>query len=281
MEQQNWDRIIRSKTKWYDLKLNEIFKYRDLIILFVRKNFMTRYKQTILGSAWILINPLFSMISYTIVFGGIAGLSTDGVPKPLFYLASNILWGFFAGCLGQTSATFTGNVGVFGKVYFPRMVSPISTVITALFDYLIQFLLFVALAIVYAMHGQAINWNITVLLLPLLLLELAMLGMGFGIIIAAATTKYRDLCILVGFGMTIWMYASPVIYSTTLVPEKFMGIYMLNPVAPIMMTFKYAFFGIGSIPYFYIGMSWLTTLIVLFAGMLVFNKVERTFMDTV
>lgn len=279
--EQSWDQVIRSKSKWYELNLKEIFEYKDLIKLFVKRNFSTRYKQTILGSAWLFINPLFSMICYTIVFGGIAGLSTDGVPKPLFYLSSNILWGFFAGCLGQTSATFTGNAGLFGKVYFPRMVAPISTVITAVFDYMIQFILFVVLTVVYAVCGQPIQLNIYVLLLPVLLLELALLGMGMGIIISAATTKYRDLCILVGFGMTIWMYASPVIYSMELIPERFIKLYMLNPVAPVLLTFKYAFFGIGSVPWIYWGISWIVTITVLFLGMIIFNKVEKTFMDTV
>ena len=279
--EQSWDQIIRSKNKWYELNIEEIFQYKDLIKLFVKRNFSTRYKQTILGPAWLFINPLFNMICYTIVFGGIAGLSTDGVPKPLFYLGSNILWGFFAGCLGQTSATFTGNAAIFGKVYFPRMVTPISTVVTTLLDYLIQFSLFIILAVFYAMSGQAIHLNAYVLLLSLLLLELALLGLGFGIIISAATTRYRDLSILVGFGTTIWMYASPVIYSMDLVPKQFLGVYMLNPVAPVLLTFKYAFFGIGAIPWRYLGVSWIVTIIVLFMGMVVFNKVEKTFMDTV
>lgn len=279
--EQSWDQIIKSTNKWYELNLKEIFDYKDLIKLFIKRNFSTRYKQTILGQAWLFINPLFSMVCYTIVFGRIAGLSTDGVPKPLFYLSSNILWGFFAACLTQTSATFTGNAGIFGKVYFPRMVSPISTVMTAFLDFAIQFLLFITIAVIYILYGQPIQYTIYVIMLPLLLLELALLGMGCGIIVSAATTKYRDLCILVGFGMTIWMYASPVIYSLELVPEQFIGIYMLNPVTPVLLTFRYAIFGVGTIPWTYLGISWIITLIMLFIGMVVFNKVEKTFMDTV
>ena len=279
--EQKWDKIIRPKSKWYDLKLGEIWKYRDLIVLFVKRNFSTRYKQTILGPAWLIINPLFNMICYTIVFGGIAGLSTDGVPKPLFYLGGNILWGYFAGCLNQTSGTFTGNAGIFGKVYFPRMVTPISIIITSIIDYFIQFFLFVLVAVLYAFIGQPIHWNANILLLPIVLLQLALLGMGCGIIVSAATTKYRDLTILVTFGMTIWMYASPVIYSMSLIPRNLLWVYLLNPVTPVFLVFKYAFFGIGYIPYFYWGISWCVTLLVLFIGMVIFNKVERTFMDTV
>lgn len=279
--EQEWDKIIRPQNKWYDLKLREIWKYRDLIALFVKRNFSTRYKQTILGPTWLIINPLFNVICYTIVFGGIAGLSTDGVPKPLFYLGGNILWGFFAGCLRQTSDTFIGNAGIFGKVYFPRMVNPISTIITSGIDFCIQFFLFALVTVIYALIGQPVHWNMSMLLFPIVLLQLALLGMGCGIIVSAATTKYRDLSILLNFGMTIWMYASPVIYSVSLIPQNYMWIYLLNPVTPALLVFKYAFWGVGYLPYAEWGISWCVTLLLLCGGMVVFNKVERTFMDTV
>ena len=273
--------IIEGKQKWFDLKLKEFWEYRDLVLLFVKRNYSTRYKQTILGPAWLLISPLFTVLSYTIVFGGIAGLSTDGIPKPIFYLAGNILWTFFSSSVSTTSNTFLANAGIFGKIYFPRLISPVSTVLTNLLDFFIQFIMLILLMLLYYVNGISFSINLAIIFTPFLLLELGLLGMGLGILISSLTTKYRDLTVLVGFGLNLWMYASPVIYSSSLVPEKYQGLFMLNPVTPIILTFKYAFFGIGSIPYTYFGISLGVTLFVTLLGIIVFNKVERTFLDTV
>lgn len=281
MEQDNWDVVIKSKTKLLDLKLNEIWQYKNLIWLFVKRNYSTRYKQMILGPAWLIISPLFTIFTYTVVFGGIAGLSTDGVPRPLFYLAGSILWGFFSNGLISNSNTFIANAGLFGKIYFPRMVVPLSMVLTLVFDFLIQFALMLLLLLFYAVTGTGIAWNWTVLFLPLYLLQLGLLSMGAGIIVSSLTTKYRDLNVLVGFGMQIWMYASPVVYSLTLIPEKFQSWFMLNPVTPVLLAFKYSFLGIGGIPYGYWGISWIVTLVILFGGIILFNQIEKNFMDTV
>lgn len=280
-EQNKWDIVIKSKTRLFDLKLNEIYQYKNLIWIFVKRNYSTRYKQMILGPAWLIISPLFTILTYTIVFGGIAGLSTDGVPKPLFYLSGNIMWGFFANGVFSNSNTFTGNAGLFGKIYFPRMVVPISTMLTLLFDFLIQFSLMVLLMLFYIIRGVKFSYNWTIIYLPLYLLQLGLLAMGIGIIVSSLTTKYRDLGVLVNFGVQIWMYASPVIYSITLVPQKFQLLFMLNPVTPVLLAFKYSFFGIGEISYGFLGISWLMTLIIVIIGMIIFNQVEKNFMDTV
>lgn len=279
--QSNEEIIIEGNHRWFDLKLKEFWEYRDLVLLFVKRNYSTRYKQTILGPAWLIISPLFTILSYTIVFGGIAGLSTDGIPKPIFYLAGNILWTFFASNVSATSNTFLANAGIFGKIYFPRLISPVSTVLTNLLDFFVQFVMLVLLMLLYWVNGTKFSINGAVILMPLLLLELGLLGMGIGILISSLTTKYRDLTVLVGFGLNIWMYASPVIYSISLVPENYLDLFMLNPVTPIIITFKYAFFGIGSIPYEHLAISWVVTLFVTLFGIIVFNKVERTFLDTV
>lgn len=273
--------IIDANHKWYDLKLKEVWQYKDLIILFVKRNYATRYKQTILGPAWLVISPMFTVLTYSVVFGGIAGLSTDGIPGPVFYLAGNILWTFFSANVSATANTFLGNAGIFGKIYFPRLITPISTVLTNLLDFGIQFILLLLIMLGFRINGEIFHINMAVLLMPLLLLELGLLGMGCGIIISSLTTKYRDLTVLVGFGLNIWMYASPIIYSTSLVPDSLMNIYMYNPVTPIILTFKYAFFGIGDVPYKYLFISWIDTLVITLWGVIVFNKSEKTFLDTV
>ena len=228
-----------------------------------------------------LISPMFTVLTYTIVFGGIAGLSTDGIPKPIFYLMGNILWTFFSANVSSTSNTFVGNAGVFGKIYFPRLITPISAVLTNFVDFCIQFVLLLIFMLGYTVQGTRFQINIAAIYTPFLLFELGLLGMGTGILISSLTTKYRDLTVLVGFGLNVWMYCSPVIYTVSLVPEKFKNLFMLNPVTPIILTFKYAYFGIGELPYKWISISWIFTIIVLFIGIIVFNKVEKTFLDTV
>lgn len=276
-----WTAVIEPQNKLLDLKLNEVWKYRDLIWLFVQRDFKTKYKQTILGPMWFIIQPLFTTVIYTFVFGKLAGLSTDGLPQFLFYMAGNVPWLYFSTCLTSTSSTFTSNAGVFGKVYFPRLTTPIATVITSMINFLIQYLMFMIFEIYYLVIGANVHITWMVALTPVFIIQLAMLGMGFGIIISSLTTKYRDLQVLVGFGVSLWMYATPIIYSASSLPPKIYSILMLNPVAPIVEMMRYAWLGSGSVSWFYWGVSWIMTLMVLFLGIIVFNKVERTFMDTI
>ncbi len=280
MEKQ-WTTVIKSKNKLFDLKLKELWKYRDLIVLFVKRNFKTRYKQTVLGPLWFIIQPLFTTVVYTIVFGNFAGLPTDGVPQFIFYMAGNVPWLYFSSCINSTSSTFTANAGVFGKVYFPRMVAPLSTVITCMIDFAIQFVMLVGFEIYFILSGSSIGVQIEVLLLPVLLIQMALIGVGCGTIISSLTTKYRDLQVLVGFGVQLWMYATPIVYSSATLSPTARSIIMLNPISPIIDTFRYAMLGSGSIPWGYWGISWIFTAVVVFVGLLMFNKVEKTFMDTV
>lgn len=279
--QKNKHIVIKAKTNPLDIHLGEVIQYRDLIWLFFKRNYATRYKQTILGPAWLIISPLFTMIIYTIVFGGIAGLSTDRIPQPLFYLAGNIFWGLFSDCVNGTASTFAGNAGIFGKVYFPRLVTPISNIITGCADFIIRLGLMALFIIYYFFHGDALFISGRLLLLPLLMLQICLLGMGIGILVSALTTKYRDLQVLVGFGMQIWMYATPVIYSMTMIPRWFREIYMWNPVTPAILIFKNIFFGTDGEVMKYWGISWGTTIFILICGIIVFNQAEKNFMDTI
>lgn len=281
MNNQEWTTIIKPKTKLLDLNLKELWHYKDLIVMFVKRDFKTMYKQTVLGPLWIVINPVLTTIMFTIVFGGIANISTDGMPQFVFYMAGNTVWSYFSTCLTKTANTFLTNSAVFGKVYFPRLVSPISTVLSGLINFFVQFALFLVFVIFYAITGNSVQPNIYVLLTPLLLIMVAMLSLGFGIIISSLTTKYRDLAVLVTFGVQLWMYATPVVYPISQIPLKWQGIVLLNPMALIVETFRYAFLGAGNIPWFYLGISVITTLIVLFLGIVLFNKVQKTFMDTI
>ena len=250
-------------------------------MLFVKRNYSTRYKQTILGPGWLILNPLITVVLYSIVFGKIAGLSTDGAPQFAFYLCSNAIWSYFAKCITETSNTFTANAGIMGKVYFPRLVMPISAVLTGFLDLLIQLGLLMGLIIYYIMAGISINITVMIFISPLIILQVAFLGLGCGIIIAACTTKYRDLAVLVSFGVQLWMYASPVVYTTTTIPENFRGIYMLNPMAPIISCWRYSILGTGEFPTGYLGISWIITIVILVFGVILFSHIEKTFMDTV
>lgn len=277
---QEFTTVIIPQTGLLDLHLKEVIKYKDLIFLFVKRSFVTRYKQTVLGPAWALIQPLLTTFVFTFVFGNLAGLAPGGVPSFLFFMSGNIAWHYFSGCLTTTASTFTGNAGVFGKVYFPRLVTPISTVLSHLINFGIQFFLFLIFFVFFWIKG-AVHPTWYVLMLPLLLLHMAMMGMGVGIIVSSLTTKYRDLTMLVGFGVQLWMYGTPVAYDIGIVPERLMGLYMLNPMTPVINTFRKAFLGLGSFDLFHYLLSWVFTLIVLFIGVILFNKVEKTFMDTV
>lgn len=278
---QNWKKIIEPKTKLLDLKLNEVFQYKDLIFMFVKRSFKSQYKQTILGPLWFIINPLITSLLFTVVFGGIAGISTDGVPQFLFYMAGNTAWQYFASCLTQTSTTFTANASVFGKVYFPRLTMPISTVIFSALSFLIQFVMLLIFMLYFYVTGQNVDTNINVLLIPVMIIHMAAMGLGFGIIISSLTTKYRDLAILVTFGVQLWMYITPIVYPVSTLSDKMKSIIMLNPMAPIICNFKYALLGSGQMEWGYWGISAVITAIVLFIGIIIFNRVEKTFMDTV
>ena len=279
MEKQ-FETVIRPKSGWFDFDLKEVWKYRDLILLFVRRNFVSQYKQTILGPAWAVIQPLLTTVVFTVVFGSLAGLAADGCPSFLFYLAGTVAWTYFGNCLTQTADTFTGNAGILGKVYFPRLVMPISTVMTNLISFGIQFAMFIAFLIIYCVKGD-VSINAFVLMLPVLIVHMALLSLGTGIIISALTTKYRDLKMLVSFGVQLWMYATPVAYDIGIIPERFMSLYMINPMTPVINTFRYAFLDLGSFELGYYLLSWGVTFIILFIGILLFSRVEKTFMDTV
>ena len=273
---------IKPKNKLFSLNLKETWAYRDLIWLFVQRDFKTRYKQTILGPLWFIIQPLFSTIVFTLVFGKIAGLSTDGTPSFLFYLAGNIPWLYFSTCLTNTSNTFVANSNVFGKVYFPRLTMPISTVITCMLNFLIQFALFLIVWVCFFATGANVHINWAAALLPILIVQMALLGMGFGIIISSLTTKYRDLQVLVSFGVQLWMYLTPVVYAaSSLGNGLFYKAVMCNPMSPIIEIMRFGWLGSGSIPWLSWGISWLVTLAVLFLGIVIFNRVEKNFMDTV
>ncbi len=280
MDSSKFTTVIGPKTGWLDIDLKEVWDYRDLIFLFVRRNFVSHYKQTILGPAWAIIQPLLTTIVFTIVFGNIAGLAADEVPSFLFYLSGTVAWTYFSTCLTQTADTFTGNAAILGKVYFPRIVMPISTVLTNLISFAIQFLLFAIVLVVYVIEGS-VTPTMYVFLLPILLLHMAMLSLGTGVIISALTTKYRDLKMLVGFGVQLWMYGTPVAYDIGIIPQRHMKLYMLNPMTPIINMFRKAFLGIGMFDlksYFF---SWIVTILILFIGIVLFSRVEKTFMDTV
>ncbi|MFR5132450.1 MAG: ABC transporter permease [Terrisporobacter sp.] len=281
MQNENWTTIIKPKTGWFDINLKELIQYKDLIVMFVKRDFKTMYKQTILGPLWIIINPLMTTLMFTVVFGNIANISTDGMPQIVFYMLGTTVWTYFSSCLTKTSSTFTGNAAIFGKVYFPRLVTPISTVISGLINFGVQFLMFLGFMAYFMIKGSPIEPNLWILITPLLLVQLAALALGFGIIISSMTTKYRDLAVLVTFGVQLWMYATPVVYPASQIGGKLKTLMMLNPVSPIVESFRYAFLGSGSIPWNYLGISVVTTLVVLFAGVVLFSRVEKTFMDTV
>ncbi len=280
-ENDSWDLIITPRKKWWDLQLREVWHYRDLIALFVRRDFVSRYKQTILGPLWLIIQPIMNSLVFTVIFGNIARLPTDGLPQMLFYLSGTVLWHYFSNCLTGTSQTFISNAHLFGKVYFPRLVTPISIVISNLITLAIQFALFMAFWVFFFTGGAQIrltNWAFT---LPLLVLLMAGLGLGFGIIVSSLTTKYRDLTYLVGFGVSLWMYATPIIYPVSTIPENWQWIANINPITPIIETFRAGFLGAGDASWMGLGYSFGFMLIVLFIGVVIFNRVEKTFIDTV
>ncbi len=276
-----WTTVLHSRSGWLDLHLKDLWEYRDLVLLLVRRDFVSIYKQTILGPFWFLLQPLISTFIFTVVFGKIANIPTDGIPQPLFYMSGIVTWNYFASCLNRTSDTFVANEGIFGKVYFPRLAVPLSTVIINLLTFAIQFALFLAFMLYFGIKGSAIHPNNWILITPLLLVEMGALGLGLGILISSLTTKYRDLSFMTGFGVQLWMYATPIVYPISQVPEKWRWLYSLNPVSAIVETFRYAFLGSGSINLAQLGSSMMVTLCLLVCGIIVFSRVEKTFMDTV
>jgi lipopolysaccharide transport system permease protein len=280
-ESQHWTQIIKPHGHLFDLKLKELWYYRDLILLFVHRDFVAQYKQTILGPAWHFIQPLFTTLIFTIVFGKVAKISTDGAPPFLFYMAGTVIWSYFAAVLTDTCNTFTGNANIFGKVYFPRLVMPIATLLSKLIAFAIQFSLFLCFLGYFFFDGTGLQPNAWVLATPLMLLLMAALGLGLGVIVSALTTRYRDLTILVGFGVQLLMYASPIIYPLSTLPEKWRFWAALNPIAPIAELFRHAYLGTGTVDILMLGYSALIIGLILFLGVVLFNKIERTFMDTI
>ena len=287
-ETESFKTIITADHRLLDLHLRETLQYRDLILLFVKRDFTALYKQTILGPLWAIIQPLLTTVVFTIIFGNLAKLTTADIPGDfvipsfLFYMAGNICWGYFSSTLQATSNTFLTNRGTMGKVYYPRLVAPIATAFSHLISFGIQFAMFLVIWAVFLIKGgTSIQITPALALLPLLVIQMIIAAVGFGIIISSVTTKYRDLTMLVGFGLQLWHYACPVAYGLQLVPEKWMSLYMLNPVTPIITTFRYAVFGFGYFDLTYYLISWAISLLVFFIGLILFSRIERTFMDTI
>ncbi len=286
---QEWKTEIKPSDKRVNLNFKEIWAYRDLIGLFVKRDFTSKYKQTVLGPAWAVIQPLLTTVVFSIIFGSLAKLTTADVvgqtikvPSFLFYMTGTVMWSYFSGTVTATSNTFIANTAIMGKVYYPRMVTPISTAISNLISYFIQLALFIILLLLFSIIGIAsVSLSLYALLIPVLILQMMMLATGVGIIVSSLTTKYRDLNMLVGFGLQLWEYLSPIPYGLALIPEKYLWFYMLNPVTPIITTMRYAFFGSGYFNLTYYLISVVVTVLLFFIGMTMFNKIERTFADTV
>jgi lipopolysaccharide transport system permease protein len=276
-----WDEIIRPKKRLFEIHLGEIWRYRDLLSLFVRRDFVSVYKQTILGPLWYFIQPLLTTLMMYVVFSKIARISTDGLPPILFYMIGNVAWAYFANCLTKTSGTFVANSNLFGKVYFPRLIIPLSTVVSGLFAFFTQLLLFIIILVYYYFHGFEMHLGYTLLAIPYFIVLMGFLGLGLGIIISSLTTKYRDLVFLLNFGVQLFMYITPVIYPASSVGGKLHTLIMLNPMTSIIEGFRYAFLGTGMFSYHQILYSTVFTVVILFIGVLIFNRVERNFMDTV
>ena len=268
-----WDVEIKPVHSWFNLNIREIIKYWDLILLFVRRDFVVFYKQTILGPLWYIIQPLFNTLVFTVIFGKVAKIPTDGIPQFLFYLSGTVVWSYFATCLGQTGSTFVSNAQIFGKVYFPRITVPISIAIVSIFQFIIQFLIFICFFFYFWYRGSDLNPNIYMLTLPLILLHMATLSVGMGLIISAATAKYRDLTFAMTFLVQLWMYITPIVYPLSQVPDKYKIFFVINPMTAVVESFRNAFFGVSALVTQELFLSIAITIFV--------TKVEKTFMDTV
>jgi len=279
--EETWDIVIKPKSGWFNIPFGEIYRYHDLIFMFVKRDFVTYYKQTILGPLWYIIQPLVNSVIFTVIFGRLAKIPTDGIPPFLFYMAGTVVWGYFSTCLTQTSNTFVVNREIFSKVYFPRMTVPISIVITGIFQFLIQFLIFIGFLLYYWHQGANVKPTIMVFILPLILLQMAILGLGMGILVSSLVTKYRDLTFAMTFAVQVGMYLTPVVYPLTQVPERYRNLYMLNPMVSIVESFRGAFLGVSSIEPQHILISVVITISIFFVGLILFSRIEKTFMDTV
>lgn len=277
----DWTTIIHPKVGWFDINFKEIWQYRDLILLFVRRDFVAQFKQTIFGPLWFIVPPILTTIIFTVIFGNVAKISTDGLPKIIFYMSGIVAWRYFSNCFTKSADSLVGSAGIFSKVYFPRLTVPISMIISNLFTFGLQFLLFLCFLAYYMIKGTEVQPNIAILLTPVLIIMMALLGLGAGIIISSLTVKYRDLRFLISFGVQLLMYASPIIYPLSLIPEKYRIYMLMNPVAPIIETFRYAYLGQGTFSWNYLGLSALTILFILVIGLMIFNKVEKTFVDII
>lgn len=283
-DNESWDLVLEPKNKWYSLRLSELFRFKDLLLLFVRRDFVAVYKQTVLGPIWFFVQPIITALTFSVIFGRMANISTDGVPQLLFYMCGITLWNYFSDTLLKIADTFTANANIFGKVYFPRMIVPLSVVLSNLIKFGIQFLLFVAIWLYYYYTGANIHPNTTLLLVPFLILLMGILGLSFGIIISSMTTKYRDLRFLITFGVQLLMYASPIVFPLSMVSQNYpqLKIYLLaNPITSIIEAFKYAFLGVGEFNWYYLLYSLVFTIVAFIIGLLIFNKVEKSFTDTV
>jgi lipopolysaccharide transport system permease protein len=278
---EKWDLHIKPKAYLFSINIRELIEYKDLILMFVKRDFSSLYKQTILGPLWFFIQPLLTTITFTFVFGHLAGLSTDGIPKPLFYMAGITAWGYFSECLNKTSTIFRDNSNLFGKVYFPRLIMPITIVISNLFKFGIQLAMFILLIIYYYIIGAKFQFSYFILLFPIIVLYMAMIGLGLGMIISALTTKYRDLSFLITFGVQLFMYVTPVIYPLSNFPNKFKFLIKLNPLTGIIELFKRGFLGTGYFTFNLFIYSTISSLVILFLGVIIFNKVEKNFIDIV
>jgi lipopolysaccharide transport system permease protein len=276
-----WDLVIEPQSSLFELHLADVWRYRDLLWLLVKRDFVSFYKQTILGPLWFFIQPLFTTIIFTFIFGNLAGLSTDGLPQPLFYMAGITAWNYFADCLTKTSTLFRDNANIFGKVYFPRLIMPLSIVVSNLVRFGVQMILFFMMVAYYYFTGADFHMNIFVLLFPVLVLMIALLGLGLGLIITALTTKYRDLAFLISFGVQLMMYATTVIYPLSAAPAKYKWLIELNPMTGIIEAFRYGFLGEGVMTMSTLGYSVIVTIVSLVLGVVIFNKTEKTFVDTV
>jgi lipopolysaccharide transport system permease protein len=277
---ETWTEVISPKRSMLDLNLKEVWRYRDLIMLFVRRDFVSQYKQTILGPLWFFIGPIFTVFSFTFVFSEIGNIPTDGVPGPLFYLAGTTLWNYFQSCFNGTATTFVSNAAIFGKVYFPRLVAPISVVISNLFKFFLQMLMFMVFWGYYYANGKT-TMNEYVLLFPVLVILMAAIGLGMGIIFSSLTTKYRDLNFFIGFGVTLLMYMTPIIYPVSAIPEMYKQYLFINPITPVIEAFRYGFTGSGTLSWMGLAYSSIFAIVTMLLGTIIFNQTEKTFMDTV
>ena len=277
----DWDHVLKPHSGWLDINLGGLLKYHELIFLLVKRDFVTFYKQTILGPMWYIIQPLVNSVIFTVIFGKIAKISTDDVPPFIFYLAGTVAWGYFATCFADTSNTFSSNKDIFGKVYFPRLTIPISKVITGMIQFLLQFSIFIGFYAYYIWQGADLRPSYFIFVLPFVVFQMGILGLGAGLLVSSLVTKYRDLMFAMGFCVQIWMYLTPIVYPFSEVPVEYQTIYALNPMVSIVELFRAAFFGVSAIGLVHIASSIMITLVALMVGIVMFSRVEKTFMDTV